>query len=405
MGVKLLETLEKFGHYEWILGVLLGALASFVSNLGVMLQKYQHVLNNSIKSSSSTNETYVNQPWWRLGFALVVLGSIADFAALSFCPQSLVAPLGSLSLVSNAIFSPLLLNEKITYRDKLATLTIVIGSVLTVAFASHADVSLDRQQLTALFGGATFALYAAVVGMAIISLLAFIKHMERIEPTRPGVEPVAEYVRLGQLHRFAYPCISGIIGAQSVVFAKCTGKMLVRTLQGHEFMFFHVESYLIVASMLATVSLQIKWLNEGLKRFDAAYTVPVFMAFWITGSVVSGFFLYREAEGLSPSRFYGFLSGLLITILGVLALSRHRDNTACLGPPPLQLVEPSVRARLSRTSSAPSMAASATAGTSKPGAAGAAIFEDTTDSLDPEEDICDEEAALMPTASARVTSR
>jgi hypothetical protein len=51
------------------------------------------------------------QPRWVLGFLLVMFGSFADFAALSFGPQSLVAPLGSLTLVSNSIFAPFLLHE------------------------------------------------------------------------------------------------------------------------------------------------------------------------------------------------------------------------------------------------------------------------------------------------------
>jgi hypothetical protein len=56
-------------------------------------------------------DSYVKQPLWLVGLSLVVFGSIADFTALSLGPQSLVAPLGSLTLVSNTIFAPLLLKE------------------------------------------------------------------------------------------------------------------------------------------------------------------------------------------------------------------------------------------------------------------------------------------------------
>jgi uncharacterized membrane protein len=98
------------GQYMWIVGVFLAALASLISNLGVTLQK---LLHNQTLEKGGDRSKYYNQPLWWLGVSLVVLGSLADFAALSFSPQSMIAPLGSLTLVSNVIFAPYLLKEKI----------------------------------------------------------------------------------------------------------------------------------------------------------------------------------------------------------------------------------------------------------------------------------------------------
>jgi uncharacterized membrane protein len=65
------------------------------------------------------------------------LGSLFDFAALAFAAQSIVAPLGSLTLVSNILFAPLLLDERVARRDVIATLGIVAGSIVSVVFATH----------------------------------------------------------------------------------------------------------------------------------------------------------------------------------------------------------------------------------------------------------------------------
>jgi hypothetical protein len=51
-------------------------------------------------------------------------------------------------------------------------------------------------------------------------------------------------------------------------------------------LFAHWQTYFVLAGMGTTVFLQIKWLNEGLMRFAASYTVPVFMAFWIGKLIV-----------------------------------------------------------------------------------------------------------------------
>lgn len=71
--------------------------------------------------------------------ALIGAGSVADFAALGFAAQSIVAPLGSLTLVANMFVAPLMLGEHVGFREVQATALVVIGSSLAVAFASHKD--------------------------------------------------------------------------------------------------------------------------------------------------------------------------------------------------------------------------------------------------------------------------
>jgi len=113
----------------------LAALASFISNLGVTLQKLDHLRH--AQEPDSVRNLYHKRALWRVGLGLVIFGSIADLAALSFGPQSLIAPLGSLTLVSNIIFAPLLLHEYVTTKALIATGGIVIGSAVAVAFAPH----------------------------------------------------------------------------------------------------------------------------------------------------------------------------------------------------------------------------------------------------------------------------
>lgn len=42
----------------------------------------------------SRSRNYTKQPLWLLGLSLVFLGSLADFLALGFAQQSMIAPLG-----------------------------------------------------------------------------------------------------------------------------------------------------------------------------------------------------------------------------------------------------------------------------------------------------------------------
>ena len=50
---------------------------------------------------------------------------------------SIVAPLGSLTLVANVLIAPCMLGERVTRRDLFATGVIMFGCILAVAFAEH----------------------------------------------------------------------------------------------------------------------------------------------------------------------------------------------------------------------------------------------------------------------------
>jgi Magnesium transporter NIPA len=65
-------------------------------------------------------------PVWVLGFMIFILGNIFNVIALQFAAQSLVAPLGSFSLVVNVILAPLINKEKWGYKDILGVVMIGI---------------------------------------------------------------------------------------------------------------------------------------------------------------------------------------------------------------------------------------------------------------------------------------
>jgi len=306
-------------NYNWLIAVLLGSLASFVSNLGLTLQKLQHQRSAAI---SDARKYYV-QPLWMVGLCLIILGSLADFTALSFGPQSLVAPLGSLTLVCNAILAPLLLREQISRHELLATFIIIFGSTIAVIFASHEDKLYSISDLFDFYWGVPWLLYFFSISAFVAAVLLFIRKMHTFEREGDKQELLARY---RVLYRLAYPSISGAVGAQSVLLAKCSVELLVNTVEHRGMFLADYRSYLVMASLGATIFLQIMWLNEGLRRFSASYTVPVFTAFWIILSICSGLVFYKEYKGMSWTRLGTFWLGVCITIGGVYIISsRHRS--------------------------------------------------------------------------------
>jgi len=265
---------------------------------------------------------YTRQGLWRLGLSLVMLGSLADFAALMFAAASIVAPLGSLTLVSNTLLAPLLLGESITRRDLLATGAIVAGSVVAVTFADHEERILTVQELFDCFATVRVAVYGLFVALGVTALMTLQRQLSRVqlaEPRRYQAEG------LERVHRFTYAALAGMVGAQSVLFAKCTGEILVNTFRGHTFLALYWQTYAIVAAMCLTIVAQVRWLNRGLQQWDALYIVPVFQSFWILLSVTGGMVFFDEWKGVFDSSARGimFPLGVITTIAGVYVLSQR----------------------------------------------------------------------------------
>ena len=85
----------------WLFGVFLSIVASILSNLGVNLQKLS-MMRECKEKAAKEKRAYFSQPLWQIGLATLIIGSIGDFVALGFAPQSLMTPVGGFTLVCNA---------------------------------------------------------------------------------------------------------------------------------------------------------------------------------------------------------------------------------------------------------------------------------------------------------------
>lgn len=99
-------------------------------------------IGNDMKLKKA-QKSYVTDKYWIIGLFGQVLGALCDFAALAFAPQSVVAPLGSLTLVVNVCLSPVMHKEIPSMKTLIATIIIIFGSAVTVFFSTRED-SIDK---------------------------------------------------------------------------------------------------------------------------------------------------------------------------------------------------------------------------------------------------------------------
>ena len=270
-------------------------------------------------SSSTAAVSYHRQALWRFGLSLVVLGSLSDFIALMFAAQSIIAPLGSLTLVWNTLLAPCLLHEQVTRSDLIATAAIVMGSSLSVACADHRDRLYSPHELFELFARLRFVLYALSVSGGMLGLYLLIRGLD------DGQQAGSRSLRFHRRQRFCYAALAGLLGGQSVLLAKCVGALLVSSMAGQSLLLLHYQSYAIGLLLALTVASQLHFLNEGLRLFTSSYIIPVYQSFWILSSVSSGMIFFGEWKGVFDQlgSGLGFPLGVAVTVAGVCALSQR----------------------------------------------------------------------------------
>ena len=305
----------------WLLGVFMSIIASTCTNLGVNLQKYSFLLE--AKRIVKDKRSYLRQPKWIFGMLMVIIGSIGDFVALGFAPQTLITPVGGFTMVANVFFAHYFLNEDFNRRDAIATALIIAGVVQVAFFADRSAKCFTLQELVDFYSRVAFIVYAVLVGLICIILVCLVKHIEHLSESLGSSS--RQYMRFKRIHPILYPALSGVFGAQSVLFAKSTAELIKTTMTGDN-QLTNYGTYLIGCGMLTCIFLQIHWLAQGLQRFDAVFIVPVFQCFFITVSIIGGGVYFDEFKIMSIFQISMFLVGVAITLCGVFLLSQRPMN-------------------------------------------------------------------------------
>lgn len=266
---------------SWIIAVLVSVSAAFINNIGVNFQKLYYKQNQPIL--------------WMVGMVAITSASILDFTALSFAPQSVVAPIGSLTIVSNAIIAPLMHKEKLTFRVGVYTLIVFAGCLTSVLSASHENTIHHTKDVSGMLSSATSAGY--MIGL--LTALAFsLNYADSFSTWLPAL-------------------ISAIFGSLSVTSAKILNNSVVYDRELDE------KLVMVMAFQVVLVGMQLIWLNIALSLADALLVVPVFTSSWIIFTAISGGMMYGEFNKFTSTQAVLFPLGIATCCFGVTGLVRN----------------------------------------------------------------------------------
>eukprot|EP00298_Acanthocystis_sp_HF-20_P015583 c21185_g1_i1.p1 GENE.c21185_g1_i1~~c21185_g1_i1.p1 ORF type:complete len:486 (+),score=198.18 c21185_g1_i1:25-1458(+) len=311
------ESEDKSG---WAIGIILCIASACASVLGLTCQKKAHMKNEHLPIEK--RKPYIKIPIWWCGLGGIILGAILDFLSLGFAPQTVVASLGSTTLVINALVAPLILKEKLSRLEIVGTLTITIGAAIAVSSSSQKAQSYNLDILKCLYRESGFIIYAVVISAFALTLYTLFK----IADKKAESDDISYYPYWAKIHPFTVTTLSGTLGAQSLLFAK-SFSIILRGIYSPSAdsdgasVFLHYETYLIIVAMICTIISQTHTLNLSLQRFDSVVVLPLFQVFWITMGVFGAGAYFKEFNDVTVSSILIFVLGILIVTCGIAILA------------------------------------------------------------------------------------
>ncbi|RKP35506.1 magnesium transporter NIPA-domain-containing protein, partial [Dimargaris cristalligena] len=262
--------------------------------------------HNSLSATDSTarhdENAYLKSRSWWLGMVLMVSGEVGNFMAYGFAPASVVAPLGTVTLITNVFLAPLVLKETVRTRDAIGVVLAILGAMVVVSSSKSTEVSLTPESLWAAITSFTAGLYylLTVTTMVILAVLS------------PVWGPRLVLIDIG---------LVALSGGYTVLATKGVSSLLQLELI---LMFKHPITYLLLAVLLYSAVVQIRYLNRALQYFDSTVVIPTQFVLFTLSAIIGSAVIYRDFEDVSLRAGFFFVLGCLLTFLGVFLITSNR---------------------------------------------------------------------------------
>lgn len=284
---------EDHHHQDLLIGCILAVCGNLLISVSLNLQKFTHMKNEEREIPIH----YTKNPLWWVGVVLMGLGEVGNFSAYGYAPASVVAPLGTTTVIANMFLAAIFLKEKIRAEQLFGSALAIIGAVILVAFASKKEAILDGEMLNKALTQTSFIIYVSLELVIILALLLLLywKKMERV---------------------VIYLLITSLIASFCVISAKAVSGMIQLTFDGYS-QLGYPSLYIMFVVMIVTAVLQVKYLNQAMKNFESTIVVPTNFVFFTISAIVAGIIFYKEFYGMTAIEIFMFLFGCVMSFVGV----------------------------------------------------------------------------------------
>lgn len=301
-----------------------GKTAPVVRPLGHRTLSLATIKHSETQCTEEGKQNYLMSPYWWAGILLMTIGEAGNFIAYGFAPASIVSPLGVVALVSNCVIAPFMLNEQFRRQDMVGVLVAVAGAVCVVLSAETSEVKMGPSDIWEAITRWEFELYLGITGAMMITLVwASRRYGEKSILIDLGL--VGLFGKFIENKPQDRPANVTVTGGYTALSTKGVASLLSYTLW-HALTF--PITYLLIAILVATALLQIRYLNKALQRFDSTQVIPTQFVLFTISVIVGSAILYRDFETATLGRVGKFTGGCAMTFAGVYLITSSR------GPPP-----------------------------------------------------------------------
>ncbi|XP_052776292.1 NIPA-like protein 2 [Mya arenaria] len=315
------STADELHYQSLVIGCVLAICGNLLISVSLNLQKYTHMKNEELEVKIH----YTRNPLWWAGVSMMIIGEVGNFSAYGYAPASLVAPLGTTTVIANMFLAAIFLKEKIGPENLFGSALAVVGAILVVGFAPKKEKILDGALLQTHLKNIGFIVYTCVELAALTGLLILL-HLYKM--TRVVI----------------YLSIVAIIASFSVISAKAVSSMIQLTFAGDSQLKYW-SLYIMIFIMFSTAILQVKYLNAAMKKFESTIVVPTNFVFFTISAIIAGIVFYREFWGMTALEIFMFLFGCCLSFVGVYFIVAGRKIPAAIveathatpGEPPVSI--------------------------------------------------------------------
>lgn len=253
--------------------------------------------------------------WW-VGIMLLVAGEVFNITAFGYAPISVLAPLGTLSIISGAISGWVYLGESIKWRNVGGMLMAAAGACVIVLSARREEPQLTPEDIVQSLCQLRFLIYVAVSGglMAVLLVADNYRPSQVISLDEAPQEPKT----LGERYMLIRVTLTALFSGYTVLCTKSISSLLAAA--PHE-MFSHWVTYMLIALLLTGALSTLYYTNKALSSFESTRVLPAeFAAFTLT-AVLGSAMLYNDFDEASMSDFGLFALGCATIFGGVYFIS------------------------------------------------------------------------------------
>lgn len=300
------------GTYAW--GVAISMAADIIIAVGLTIEKFAHM-----KAQAAGRADGVGTFWFYVGILLKnVVGELGNLLAYGLAPASVVAPVGTVSVVANALLAVKFLGEPCRVRDWVALVGVMGGIILIVLAVPEAEEKLTVHHLLS-----EHFYYSPRSYLYLVSLVPLIGFVTTV------VEP-----RFARRYIVVWLFLCALISSVTVAAARGFASLITQIPEDcsaahcvHGVLHppcTQTGLHWLLWGLLGIIALTGAWSEYyrvlATNHFDNTQVLPVYQCFFTICSVLGGMLVYNEFQHITPPKAAMFAGGCSLAIGGTLVL-------------------------------------------------------------------------------------